>query len=1080
MSKLRVISASAGSGKTYRITSEYLRLLFKNPKNYKHILAVTFTNKATEEMKTRILSELYSLANNEKSNQLEMLMKEFNLNEIETRKNARTILNTILHNYSRFSISTIDSFFQRIIKSFARETGLQFNFEVELDSSAVLEKASEQMLEKLRDDKTLLDWLVQFAEDRIEDGKKWDFKEEILKLGRELFNEQFNSFPASFHDKLKDREALKAFQKTLFNSSKVFENQMKEYGINGLKLISQHGLHVSDFKYGIRGSVGSYFTKLSKGNTDEPGSYVRNGYESIDNWLPKDKEIAQRLITLADAGLYTLLKNSMDYYNQNYPMYKSVAEVLKSFYTLGILSDLSTEMSLYATENNIFVLAQSGSFLKAIIDENDAPFIYEKTGQTYSHFMIDEFQDTSGVQWFNFKPLLNNSLSESHHCMVVGDVKQSIYRWRNSDWKIMSQQLSSDMAEHGLLHSNLEYNWRSKPNIIKFNNSFFETSSKFLQALLNDQIPEKFDKIETSTIENLITTAYENCTQQIPENKNSNTGFVQIQFLPNEKKDWNENVLQGIPEILNKIQDSGYSLNDIAILVRTASEGRSIIDFLNRYKELMPENHPYRYNVLSNESAFLKNASAIDFIIKLLKFTILPEDSVNAAALAYDYLSMTIPDAIQESDMNHLFSPLNVLPSDFIENIDNYKYLPTSELFEKIISIFKLHKNSSDLPFLQSFHDSITDFEAHNTSSIQAFLEHWEEKKSNLSVSVSDNQDAIRVMTIHKSKGLEFANVIIPYCNWSLDHAGLNAPTIWCSSDIEPFNQLEFLPLKYSQALSKSVFIHDYLLEKSQSFVDNLNLLYVAFTRAAHNLYAFAPVPGKAEKVNSVGNLLFAVLQLTSQLQNNQFPSLTLTEFWKNETQSFEVGSICKKENIHVSEIHEIPLNTYTSNDLKEKLKQRFNSQDFWNTDESEKSTGRNYGNLMHRLFQSIETLNDIEKAVDSLIFAGLLKNNERSDLIHEVTKKINEKPYSDWFNGSWKIINEAGIIIPKQAMQRPDRVMIKNNKTLVVDYKFGLKQRASYNSQVKRYMEYLNNMGYSNVEGLVWYVNLNLLDKVA
>jgi ATP-dependent exoDNAse (exonuclease V) beta subunit len=1083
MSQLKVIRASAGSGKTYRITSDYLRLLFRYPKNYKLILAVTFTNKATEEMKSRILNELYKISNNEHSPHSEYLSKEFNLSASELAEKANYLLQIILHNYSRFSISTIDSFFQRIIKSFAREAGLQSNFEVALDTDEILDKAADQMLLKLVDDKDLLNWLSDFAEERVEEGRGWDFKQEILRLGKQLFNEQFKSFQTSFHKKISDRGWLKEFQKKLYKVRSSFESKLLNNGRKGVELILRHGLKPTDFKYGSQGSVGMYFLKLSKGEIFEPSKRILDAAGSLDNWLPKGAEAAL-IQSAADAGLFKMLQEILSFYIDNYPIYKSSVEVLRSFYTLGILADLSLEVNEYAAKNNIFVLANSGAFLKAIIGENDTPFIYEKTGQAYHHFMIDEFQDTSGIQWFNFKPLVNNSLAEGHNAILVGDVKQSIYRWRNSDWQIMAYQLDKDIAEHGIRYDNIGFNWRSKHNIVAFNNTFFYQAPKLLQQYLNQLLSEKsFEADGTDFLKQVIEKAYLDSMQKLPSGRSTDEGYIKIQFVENENKDWKENTLPLIIEDVNSLQNQGFRLKEIAILVRTAAEGRIVIDYLNEYSQSVPADHPFSYNVISNESAFLKNSSTVIFLIKVFRYLVNPGDEINKASLALDcqlyfeYISASGPpnnNQCKEAILN-----IATLPSKLLDIKEQLKYLPPDELFERIVEVFELNKEVNNLPFLQAFHDCIAEFMKVNPASISSFLEYWDEKQSSFSVSVSEGQDAIRVLTIHKSKGLEFSNVIVPFCNWNFESSGLIAPVIWCSSDKEPFNELEHIPLRYSSALQDSVFAYKYYTEKAQMLVDNLNLLYVAFTRAAENLFVFAPLPQKENKFSATGELLFAMMLQTTNIQNTEYPHVNISEFWKTDDHTFEYGKLLKTSKSKTNSTEAIFLDKYPVGKLKEKLRQRNDAEGFWDRTESKKPPIREYGNIMHRLFQNIITVDDIEKAVNEMILNGFIKQIEKDNLIAEIKSILSEMPFSEWFSGKWKVMNEAGIVVPGQHIYRPDRVLIHENEAVVVDYKFGKRQNASYNAQVKQYSGYLGEMGFKIVEGFVWYVNLNLVEKV-
>ncbi len=1075
MSNLKVIRASAGSGKTYRITADYLRLLFRNTQNYKHILAVTFTNKATEEMKSRILGELFKIANNQASGHINILIEEYNASEIEIRTKARHILNTILHNYSRFSISTIDSFFQRIIKAFAREAGIQFNFEVALNTNEIIEQAADQLLLKLEDDATLLEWLVQFAEERIEDGKNWDFKHEILKLGKELFNEKFKSFPLSFHKKLTNREELKSFQKQLFAIKATFESEMLKLGNEGWQMIQTAGLLVENFKFGKNAGVGSYFYRLSK-DFFEPSNRILSMAESVENWLPKDKEEAQKVQSLADSGLYNLLNTIIDKYNSNYKAYKTSTEILSVFYTLGILADLSTEVANYSKENNVFVLAEAGAFLKAIISDNDSPFIYEKTGQQFNHFMIDEFQDTSGIQWHNFKPLIGNSLSQENENLLVGDVKQSIYRWRNSDWKIMASQLDADMESYGLTNENLKYNWRSKFNIIGFNNTFFSSAPAILQSAYNDSISDSgLEDTEKIGLQTIIGLAYNNCVQEISPERNVPGGYIKINFIDNSAKDWKQQSLEKLPEILEQLQTSGQQLKDIAILVRSAADGREVVDYLNLYKQQFSADHPFRYDVLSNESAFLKNSLVINFIISLFKYLINPNDLVNAAELANDYINIS-KNSVEKLNC---WNPKEVMSSEVIATIESFKYLAPDEAFEQIISIFKLNETIEYLPFLQAFHDFIAEFMATHTSSFVNFIDYWEDKKHNLSVSVSQNQDAIRVMTIHKSKGLEFGTVIVPFCHWKLDHSGFNAPTIWCTPLEQPFNQFEYLPVRYSQQLQKTQFSLDYFSEKAQSFVDNLNLLYVAFTRAADNLYLFCPLPEKEEKLSTTSDLIFKTLKYGINTEAVVEPSISFSKDWKVNENSFEYGELNNSPMPEKIENNEIELLTYPSFEIKEKLRQRYTSSDFWDIPETSKPSAVNYGNIMHRMFQQIEVFENIEKAANVLVLEGLIKLEEKEKVIQETQEMLIQPTIKDWYNGSWKVMNEATIVVPNQHSYRPDRVMIKDNKAIVVDYKFGKKKDVLYNAQVKEYSQYLKEMGFGEVESYIWYLKMNELEKV-
>ncbi|MBU0763441.1 MAG: UvrD-helicase domain-containing protein, partial [Bacteroidetes bacterium] len=460
MSKLKIYRASAGSGKTYRLTYEYLRLLFRNPFSYRNILAVTFTNKATGEMKKRILKELSSLANGETTNMADAIAEEFKLTPAEVQVKAREILNKLLHNYSRFSISTIDSFFQEVIRAFARETGLHAGYNIELDNEKVLSEAADRLLSDVRDNEPLRKWLMRFAEEKIRDGKSWNLKYDIQKSGYEIFREEYRSFDAAIAKKLADKTYLDKYMTDLQKVINNFENSMQQFGIEGLKIMKKYGLTPEDFSYGKTGIAG-YFVKLGEKSSFEPLKRVLDGIGHPDKWYTKSSPDTAAIVAAFEEGLDDLLVKAVEYYNGHVRDYNTACSIISHLFILGILADLSEEIREYANEKNIFLLSDAVILLRDIIADNDAPFIYEKTGAVYKHFMIDEFQDTSRLQWKNFSPLVGQSLSEDNTSLVVGDVKQSIYRWRNSDWNLLATEVENEFRQTGTESHNLPYNRRS-------------------------------------------------------------------------------------------------------------------------------------------------------------------------------------------------------------------------------------------------------------------------------------------------------------------------------------------------------------------------------------------------------------------------------------------------------------------------------------------------------------------------------------------------------------------------------------------------------------------------------------------
>ncbi|MCK4663505.1 MAG: UvrD-helicase domain-containing protein [Bacteroidales bacterium] len=1079
MSKLKIYKASAGSGKTFKLTEEFILLLFKNPLNYKNILAVTFTNKATGEMKSRIIGELYNLTNNEQSPYLNILKKEFNQPETEIREKAKLILNNILHDYSRFSVETIDSFFQQVIRSFTKELGLQSGFNIELDNSKVLKDTVDSLFFELEKDQLLTKWLINFAEDKIEKGSSWNLKKELYKFGYEIFTEQFQLYGEKLIDKVTDKKFLKNYLDKIYKIKSAFENQMQQIGKQALKIIEDEGLTTNDFSYGKSGFA-NYFNKLNEKIEFFPGKRAIGAIDNIDNWYSKDSINKEKIINTYNAGLNNLLNEANETYNKNSVTYYTCEKIYVFIYALGILTDIFKKLREINKENNIFLLSDSSKLLMKIIDENDSPFIYEKTGSFYKHFMIDEFQDTSKLQWNNFKPLIYNSLSEDNKSLVVGDVKQAIYRWRNSDWKLLADKINDDFNIYGIDINNLEYNWRSKKNIIVFNNFIFNKGANLLQDNFNNNISENNEQDETlSYLKTRITSAYKNIEQKIPSGKSENEGYICSAFIKKENKDiWKQIVLSKLPGIIENLQDNNYKLKDIAILVRRKKDGTEITKHLLQYKNSDKAKANYKYDVISEESLYINNSSAVNFIILLLKYLTNPKDNINRTFLINEYYNYLLPEKNKTQNNKHKLVNDNsnnnklpeYFPAEFTEYIDKLRLMPLFQLIEKLIQIFSLGEIDAQIIFIQAFQDKVIEFSGNNSSDIDSFLSWWEEHCEKESINFSEQHDAIRVLTIHKSKGLEFKAVIIPFCDWNLDNDNLQTNILWCQPKVEPFNELELVPVRYSSVLSKTIFYQEYYEEKLSAFVDNLNLLYVAFTRAKNVLFTFSPYSeNKSDKMKKVSNLLYNSLNIDTQNKTNDFK---LHTFDDDDIDYFEFGKLDKIEDDNKTTNYEnIYINSYPSGsgDLRIKL----HSKDYFKKDTLFTEQKINYGILMHQIFEQIRTINDVETIIEKYFFEGKINKTEAGNLKNMIHEALKDTQVKSWFTDEWEIKAETSILLKDGKIKRPDRVMISKDKTIVIDFKFGFDIDNNHKIQVSEYVDILKEMGYKNINGYIWYVSL-------
>ena len=1049
MSGLTIYKASAGSGKTFTLARDYLSLVIQDPEVFRHILAVTFTNKATDEMKGRILEELYRLASGEESSIRTEIMEQQELDGSELSARAKIILETILHNYSRFHIETIDRFFQRAIRAFTREIGLAAGYEVELDAPRILSEAVDMMLDGLDQDPELQKWFVDFAREKVQEGKHWNLKNDLLVLGAELNNERFQEESTELVSQLSDREKLNRFQTALNSIKFSFENGLVGLAKDALRIMNEAQLDAGDFK-GAYG-VGWFFGRILRGDYRPPSNTILNAVDTPENWYARASEEKDRILTAYDGGLNDLLKKIASLYESDYRKYKTAGSVRSFLYTLGILTDISARMQEYSLDQGIFLLSDGARFLYGIIEDNETPFIYEKVGNYFHHFMIDEFQDTSGLQWKNFKPLIDNSLAYNRKCLIVGDVKQSIYRWRNSDWEILSEVIPQAFNPAQMEEKELKQNWRSRRNIVNFNNDFFTSSRDILKEFFQsegedgDLYPQKIDR------------AYGDVIQQVPDQPGKDGGFVRISKIREETGDWKSVVHGQVIELIEQVQDRGLSLSDIAILVRTKREGKEISDAILQHKSQHPGS-VYRYDMISNESLFLGNALSVRIIAGVLKYLTQPGDLINLAQLVYECRLFNEGQAFEN---DFLAAGIEGLPAAFMEQIDTLRYLTLTELIERIIRLFVLNSREEETPYLLAFQDVILDYSRNNPADINSFLYWWIEFGENVALTVSEDQDAIRVMTIHKAKGLQFPVVIIPYCHWSFDHRGLNAEILWCKPEESPFNQFSLLPVKYSSALIDTYFDKEYQAERFRVYVDHLNLMYVAFTRAMEGLFIFAPLPDR-DKLTNAADMLHKI-SLGDSIEKNG------VTWMSGDFHSLgSSGKKVKREQLLISRLF--------SNEFSGKLRLQYRGTSFFDIRAEQRI---HQGNLMHELFSRIRSTADIDKAIEAIRREGMVETADAKKLKGEISRLIRDSDVMQWFDGSWKVIAEQDILTPEGTLRRPDRVMIKEKQVIVVDYKFGRQQSASHRSQVKKYTQMLEEMSYEEVKGFIWYVNLKEVVKV-
>ena len=1091
MSELSIYKASAGSGKTFKLTEQYLFMLFSNPARYKNILAVTFTNKATGEMKDRIIKELYSLSKDQTSKYYASIKATFGMEDQQIHSIAQKALRNILHDYSRFSVNTIDHFFQRVIRTFAREMGLQSGYTLETDNTEILNYVIDQLMLATEEDNQLKDWLVDFAYSRMKEGKSWNFRDSIKGLADELSKEHVKDLSLDLRENVNDKNKLKDYVKFLIKEIGYFENSLSAIGKKGIQLIESNQLSVNDFYYKKKGPA-NYFYQLAQKTKFAPNSYCHKVLDDIDKWAASsaDKNTKQQVSGIV-GELSNILEEAVKFYETHYPRYKSVKEIYSNVYVLGILVDIQKRMDEYCREKNLFLISDASDLLRKIIDKNDTPFVYEKTGSIFHHFLIDEFQDTSRFQWENFKPLITNSLAENGKNLLVGDVKQSIYRWRNSDWKILSDEVTKDFNSYDPDVMHLDYNYRSTENIIAFNNTIFSYAPLALQNQFNGSINEKgLD----NPWENKLINAYSDVKQGIPFQKKG--GYVYTKFIPQkreEKDEIRDQIKQKVIRDIELLQDKGYDLNDIAIIVRKNSEGQELANALLDYKNNSSPSSAYRYDVISNDSLFVANAESVKFLLAVFRYFIAPEDPINKAFLVETYQKHILKKENEADGVHELFKIQSeaefyrFLPEAFFKHEADLKKMPLYELTEQLIFLFSIDALKGEVTYLQAFQNMVLNFSRRYATDLNTFLDWWDEKGYKEKLQLPENYNAIRIVTIHKAKGLEFKAIILPFCNWEVDasSSGLKKNYLWPKPKEKGLDQLEYVPVNYKKDLADTIFAEDYYTEQFHNYVDNLNLLYVATTRAEEVLISYIPLLKNKEDeldykkkngVSTVGELMHFILENYKQMhiQNDEEkPQIDdIESFWNSEELIFEWGELKRiSEKTDFKEDH-LLLENYPVYEKIPKLKLNYNHDEFFN-DSPDLFDGKiDKGKLMHQVFEYIHQPKDIPSAIEKVYLEGKINHDEKADLINRIKNLVEDERVNSFFTDKWEVYTERDILLPSGKWQRPDRVMMNSNETIVMDYKFGEKKQKKYTYKIKDYLKQIKQMGYPNPKGVIWYVN--------
>ena len=1018
-------------------------------------------------MKDRILEYLDTFARGENNALAIELQQELSMDAQTFQQHSQAVQATLLHQYDNFAISTIDAFFQKVIRAFIREAGLVGDYRLEVDQDAVLEEVIDNLIDELGENKELTDWVVDFAKENLENERSWDVRQSLIDFSREIFREEFKDIEDDLLVQTKVPGFFKDLMAVLRGTRSAFVSFIKTKASEALIVIQDHQLHASDFKYA--GGPYNFFRKASRitcvrdFDEKEKGKRAENEYQDVANWPDKKTPAAATVTAIAADRLLPLMNEIIAYWHGHYKAALSAEIVLANFYSFGLIADISRKLKEYKDENNLMLLADAPKFLNGVIRDSDTPFIYEKVGSFFRNYLIDEFQDTSGLQWKNFQPLIINSLDQGYTSLVVGDVKQAIYRWRGGDLSLLQEKIIGHVGASRVHVEELDNNFRSAARIVSFNNAVFKSASQILA--LQSGVP-------------VATLAYADVAQQIAR---AEDGFVDVEFVKAERSEgdnsvsgsdssWKEEALRRIPKMLEKLQENGASLKEIAILVRKNDEGQQIAAYLLDYKNSPEAKDGCSYDVVSNESLRIDGAASVNLLLGAMRYLLNTDDAIARAQLGFEFARIHEPhrelsDVFAVSNQN-IFE--NNLPPEFTRQKPSLKKLPLIELTETLIGIFALGRILGELVYLQAFQDLVLEFSNRERNDLGAFLEWWEGIRQKKSIQISGDVNAVQVVTIHKSKGLQFPYVLIPFCSWNLDHETWQAPNLWVRSDETPFGAAGYLPVKYGRNLQDTFFSDFYNDERTKIHLDNLNLLYVAFTRAETGLIVFAPSADTNKTKGTIAELLYQSLVADESLQPH----------WSADGCACRYGTWPVTQAFDGSDVAAMHLSEYMTSPWRSKLVIRQSGANWFDSMAEIQRERLDYGIHMHAVLSRMHYSDELDEMLEKLLHEGVIAAAEREPLSLQLRELFTNDRIASWFSRTWEVRTEVPIVLPGGEEQRIDRLLLMERKAVVVDFKTGSRKKAD-EKQVASYMETLRKMNYLEVEGFLLYLGENAIAEV-
>lgn len=1039
-SAFSIYDASAGSGKTFNLVKEYLKIILTAKKNdaYRSILAITFTNKAVHEMKSRVvgsLSEFIKEQPSEKALQLmQVLQEELSISAAEIKTKSQEIIKHIIHNYAAFDISTIDKFTHKVIRTFAHDLNLPITFEVSLDTENLLTEAVDAIIAEAGTNEMLTKLLIDFTMEKTDDDKSWDISREIMETGKLILNENNREEMVHFHQKsIPDFMAIK--QKLQQECKKIVdENAQRASRI--LATLNENGVDLKSFS---RGTFPNHISSIANKKYN-PANKTYHEFEDISiNKTAKDRAIIENLIP-------QMLQDLQVIYEQfaQHDFYKAF---LKNITPLSLLNTLSAKLEEIQKEQNILSIAEFNAIIHKEIQNQPAPFIYERLGERYKHFFIDEFQDTSEMQFQNLIPLIDNALvsedlqGEQGSLMIVGDPKQSIYRWRGGKAEQFIELSKSKDAkpfhnpDKKVVH--LDDNFRSYSQIIEFNNAFF----KFISGEFEH--PDYKDLYENHSRQNI---------------KSKIGGYVNVSFLPKKEKNQEEEALSQDElyliktlDIILKVKEQGYDFNDIAVVVRHNKDGALLANYLTENE--VP--------IQSSETLLIANATEVQFLIHALYYLKNDKDLEAKAYFLYylayynlnsgeihDFIAKGI-SFLSENDLEAWLETFEMKLS--------FKNLRKKALYETVeLLISKCIPVTKNTAYLQYFLDIVLERDMKNQAGVSDFLEYWEKKKNSFSIPSPEGNDAVRIISIHKSKGLEFPIVIFPFADE--DYASQRKDKLWIENETELFDLPKVLIDNNNSVANFSDSANQIFNQKKQEqLLDNINVLYVALTRPEEQLYIisqYVELNSKGEWPNNTASYLLKFLQNQHLFEEGKLEyQFGIPQKYNSSMKQTTLPNKIER----VAEV--LPI---------EKIKIAQRESIMWGTLQQDAIA---YGNTIHEVLSLIESKSDIDLALQKALENGIISRTQFSTVEKTIQSIVNHEDLKLFFDQANKVFNEQTIIQKEGNLVKPDRMVLKNNNEMyLLDYKTG-KHLPQHQQQLQQYQDAIEQMGYKVIKKALIYI---------